>query len=91
MVLELKKVLVLSFLILFFGVAGAQNEVDKGLGAITESAVKGQLEFLASDWTEGRGVGTRGAYLAADYIASVFRIYGIEPFGDVKYNMPSRR
>jgi hypothetical protein len=91
MVLKLKKVLALSFLVLVFGAVSAQNEVDKGLEAITESAVKGQLEFLASDWTEGRGVGTRGAYLAADYISSVFKIYGIKPFGDVKYNIPSRR
>ena len=60
----------------------AQTEVEKGLEAITQEAVKGQLEFLASDWTEGRAVGTRGEYMAADYIASMFQIYGIKPFGD---------
>ena len=68
----------------------AQNEVEKGLEAITESAVKGQLEFLASDWTEGRAVGTKGAYMAADYIASMFKVYGIEPFGDTEHRTPSR-
>ncbi|MEE4285764.1 MAG: M28 family peptidase, partial [Mariniphaga sp.] len=72
-------------------IAEAQTEAQKGLDAISESAVKGQLEFLASDWTEGRGVGTKGAYLAADYIASVFKIYGIEPFGDTEYIIPSRK
>lgn len=78
---------------LFFSILliQAQNPAEKGLDAITESAVKGQLEFLASDWTEGREVGTRGAYMAADYIASVFKIYGIESFGDVEYNVPTRR
>ena len=32
----------------------------KGLEAITVRAVKGKLDFLASDWTEGRGTGLRG-------------------------------
>ena len=68
----------------------SQTSEEKGLAAITESAVKGQLEFLASDWTEGRAAGTKGAYMAADYIASMFKIYGIEPFGDMDREMPSR-
>lgn len=68
----------------------AQTEVEKGLEAITMEAVKGQLEFLASDWTEGRAVGTKGAYLAADYIASMFKVYGIEPAGDEVSTRPSR-
>lgn len=72
-------------------IAEAQTDAQKGLDAITESAVKGQLEFLASDWTEGRAVGTKGAYLAADYIASIFKIYGIQPFGDLEYIIPTRR
>jgi hypothetical protein len=54
----------------------AQTEVEKGLNAITIEAVKGQLEFLASDWTEGRAVGTKGEYIAADYIASMFQVFG---------------
>ena len=57
---------------------------DKGLESINEQAVKAQLEFLASDWTEGRETGTQGAYMAADYIASMFKIYGLEPGGDYK-------
>jgi len=69
----------------------AQSEVDKGLQSITMESVKGQLEFLASDWTEGRAVGTRGAYLAADYIASMFQTYGVKPFGDKVFSRPSRR
>jgi len=69
----------------------AQSEVEKGLQSITMESVKGQLEFLASDWTEGRAVGTRGAYLAADYIASMFQTYGVQPFGDKVFSRPSRR
>ncbi|MDX8339470.1 M20/M25/M40 family metallo-hydrolase [Draconibacterium sp. IB214405] len=80
------------FLILFISgnVLFAQNEVEKGLDAITMESIKGQLEFLASDWTEGRAVGTKGAYIAADYIASMFKTYGVQPFGDVAYTQPSR-
>jgi hypothetical protein len=55
---------------------------EKGLQAITLDAIKGQLEFLSSDWMEGRATGERGAYLAADYIASMFRVFGAAPAGD---------
>jgi len=78
--------------ILFTGLGlMAQTEKEKGLEAITVDAVKGQLNFLASDWTEGRAVGTRGEYIAADYIASMFQIYGIQPFGDVAMPATSGR
>ena len=78
------KKLTLFFVFIFAGFAlFAQNETEKGLAAITTEAVKGQLNFLASDWMEGRAVGTRGEYMAADYIASMFQVYGIQPFGDV--------
>jgi len=56
-----------SLLLILFAVASisfqnsyAQEAKEQGLDAITKSAVKGQLEFLASDWTEGRGTGTPG-------------------------------
>lgn len=82
------KKLTLFFTLFFGGFAiFAQTEVEKGLSAITTEAVKGQLNFLASDWMEGRAVGTRGEYMAADYIASMFQTYGIQPFGDA--GMPS--
>ncbi len=85
-----KQCLIVFLLFVAVGISNAQEEMDKGLEAITETAVRGQLEFLASDWTEGRAVGTKGAYLAADYISSIFKIYGIEPFGDVERKVPSR-
>ncbi|MFO8129759.1 MAG: M20/M25/M40 family metallo-hydrolase [Bacteroidales bacterium] len=66
------------------------NALEKGLDAITKQAVQGQLEFLASDWTEGRETGHRGAYIAGDYIASIFKIYGLEPAGDYKHTEVSR-
>jgi hypothetical protein len=87
----MKKQFVLLTLLLAGISVFAQTEVEKGLEAITQEAVKGQLEFLASDWTEGRAVGTKGEYIAADYIASMFQIYGIKPFGDEAVSTPSRR
>jgi len=80
--------MILTFVV--FTVFAQTEEEEKGLEAITESSVKGQLEFLASDWTEGRAVGTKGAYIAADYITSMFKVYGIEPFGDDVRTRPSR-
>src|SRR5210317_830996 len=86
----MKKQLALLTL-LFAGVSVfGQTEIEKGMDAISEEAVKGQLEFLASDWTEGRAVGTKGAYIAADYIASMLKTYGVQPFGDEVYSYPSR-
>ncbi len=68
-----------------------ENPRDKGLEAITKEAVQGQLQFLASDWTQGRATGTAGEYMAADYIASMFKIYGLQPGGALKEKEISRR
>lgn len=75
----------LALLVMFFSaeVSAQLNPKEKGLEAITKEAVQGQLEFLASDWTQGRGTGTAGCYMAADYIASIFKIYGLQPGGDI--------
>ncbi|MDP4290110.1 MAG: M20/M25/M40 family metallo-hydrolase [Bacteroidota bacterium] len=84
----MKKLILNSLLILaFFNVQSQTNISDKeasklrGLAAITEDAVRGQLEFLASPWTEGRETGSRGSFMAADYIASLLKVYGITPLG----------
>lgn len=71
-----------AFAAITSSVVHAQQPKEKGLEAITKEAVKGQLEFLASDWMEGRQTGERGAYMAADYIASMFKVYGLQPGGD---------
>lgn len=95
MSLTMKKHLLISFLLICFFSAQAQiREKDelklKGLSAITEDAVKGQLEFLASDWTEGRETGTKGSFMAADYIASMLKVYGIVPIGDYERPGPKQ-
>jgi len=63
---------------------------EKGLEAITMDGIKGSLEFLASDWTEGRETGERGSFMAADYIQSMFKVFGIQPAGDIAYVRPTR-
>jgi len=85
----MKRLITLSILLMLGISVFAQTEVEKGMEAITMSSIKGQLEFLASDWTEGRAVGTKGAYMSADYIASMLKTYGVEPYGDVVYSRPS--
>lgn len=61
---------------------GQVSPKDKGLQAITMETIKGQLEFLASDWMEGRATGEKGFYLASDYVASMFKVFGASPAGD---------
>ena len=66
------------------GMAKAQHDpIERGLNAITKEAIRGQLEFLASDFMEGRETTTKGEYVAGDYISSVFQIYGVQPAGDM--------
>jgi hypothetical protein len=84
----MKKLLLIGFLLLACFNLQAQNKVTeknesklKGLSAITNDAVRGPLEFLASPWTEGRETGSRGSFMAADYIVSMLKVYGITPLG----------
>lgn len=66
-----------------FSLSGQVSPIEKGLQSITTDAIKGQLEFLSSDWMEGRATGERGSYLASDYVASMFRVFGASPAGDM--------
>jgi Zn-dependent M28 family amino/carboxypeptidase len=50
--------------------------------AIDSNALRAHLEYLADDALEGRRPGTRGAELAAKYIAAQFRRLGLEPAGE---------
>jgi hypothetical protein len=92
MLIEMKPFhLLIVLLFLFSAPITAQDPVmQKGLDAITQEAVEAQLNFLASDWTEGRAAGTRGEYIASDYIASMFKLFGLKPGGDISWINPSR-
>lgn len=53
------------------------------LGAVfSEEALLGHVKYLASEKLEGRGLGTPGLDLAADYIAGQFKKAGLQPGGD---------
>lgn len=63
-----------------FGQANdAKSEVLKH---VTKDALRADLEFLSSDMLKGREAGQEGARLAALFIASRFKKYGLEPFGN---------
>ena len=47
---------------------GPQNS---GLELINRDAIESQMSFLASDWTEGRETGEKGAFLAADELSTI--------------------
>lgn len=77
----MKKICFATLLFLLPATAGysQENPLEKGYKAISEQAVKAQLDFLASDWMEGRETGEKGIDIAADYIASMFQAYGLKP------------
>lgn len=50
--------------------------------SIDAERIRAHVKFLASDLLEGRGPGTRGAELAAEYIATQFALAGLQPGGD---------
>ncbi|HUR11820.1 MAG TPA: M28 family peptidase [Flavitalea sp.] len=67
------------FLLLFDCIhAQKLNKADKA----TVSLLKSHISFLADDKLEGRRAGTKGEKLAADYISSQFKKYGLEAKGD---------
>lgn len=82
--MTLKKIFIafLFFSVTTYSVFSQTDAKQKGLEAITMESVKAQLEFLASNWTEGRATGTKGEFIAGDYLASMLQFNGIKPAGD---------
>ena len=52
------------------------------LDHITAPAIRAHMEFLADDLLEGRGTGTRGYQLAANYVRAQFEQMGLEAAGE---------
>ena len=81
----MKRIILPGFVLLscfYINIYGQETPVEKGLKTISADVIKAQTGFLASDWTEGRGAGERGEYMAGDYIASMLQLYGVSPGGD---------
>ena len=58
----------------------------QGKDPIREDNIRAELGFLASDAMQGRGSGTNYERIAAEYIGSQFRQFGLEPAGDTDSN-----
>jgi len=76
------------FAALLFLLLGASRAVSaRGLeprdamAQISPTAIQAHIAFLADDLLEGRGTGTRGYAIAANYVAAQFAALGLEPAG----------
>jgi len=49
---------------------------------VSGNRIRAHVKFLSSDLLEGRGPGSRGGDLAAEYIATEFALFGLKPAGD---------
>lgn len=78
---RVKKLLPL-FVTAMFVVPVAVETASKSASRITEATIRAHMEFLAGDALNGRGSGTRDEWIAAAYIGSQMRRWGIEPLGD---------
>src|SRR5215475_7216036 len=64
-------------------VAGASLLAGKaGPARIDPRRIRAHVKALSSDAMEGRGMGQKGGDLAADYIATELKQYGLKPAGE---------
>jgi Zn-dependent M28 family amino/carboxypeptidase len=89
-----KRVLAIgSALIAMAGLVSAQQPAVPNVAGLPEAAravaasidgakMREHVRFLSLDLLEGRGPGTRGAELAAEYIATQFALAGLTPAGE---------
>ncbi len=61
---------------------GLSPAIARAMHDIDPQRIRAHVRFLADDLLEGRGTGTRGGDIAAQYIATQFALYGLEPAGD---------
>jgi Zn-dependent M28 family amino/carboxypeptidase len=61
---------------------GLPTDVMTSMQSIDPHRIAEHVRFLANDLLEGRGTGTRGGDIAANYIAAQFALYGLKPAGD---------
>lgn len=57
-------------------------QVRRAAPQIREKDIRAELGFLASDAMQGRGSGSNYERVAAEYIGSQFRQFGLDPAGD---------
>lgn len=77
-----------SSILVALAVQAAPSQVPTTPTSPTELRVqdmKGHIYFLASDELEGRGTGSRGCWMASQYIAAHWRSLGLLPANDGSY------
>ncbi len=62
-------------------VAGVPEAARQAAASIDPEKIRAHVRFLADDLLEGRGPGTRGGDIAAQYIGTQFALYGLQPAG----------
>ncbi|HLY41008.1 MAG TPA: M28 family peptidase [Terracidiphilus sp.] len=63
-------------------IKGLPPEARAAAESIDSEKIRAHVRFLSLDLLEGRGPGTRGGELAAQYIATQFALDGLEPAGE---------
>ncbi|HPW18276.1 MAG TPA: M20/M25/M40 family metallo-hydrolase [Candidatus Aminicenantes bacterium] len=61
----------------------APEKYKAGLEAITAKETLAMLSYVSSDLLEGRDTASRGFDLAAEYAASLLKMWGVKPAGDM--------
>jgi Zn-dependent M28 family amino/carboxypeptidase len=61
---------------------GLPPQAAAAMNGIDAERIRAHVRFLADDLLEGRGPGTRGGELAANYIATQFALLKLQPAGD---------
>ena len=82
----MKSSFVLTLVLWFSWTNLSAQTTSEAVAAPLRNDFEGILSFLSSDWMEGRATGTRGALMAADYIASMMQLNGLNPYGDFAVN-----
>ncbi len=80
-----KVLLACSLSVLLFACGSSNQEAkqtESGQLPVSASALQAHIEFLAHDLLEGRETGTQGYDIAAEYVVSHFKQYGLLPKGD---------
>jgi hypothetical protein len=77
----LRSVAIAASALTIAGWAGGQtpSPSSAAAGAIRPEGIRAHMTFLSDDALEGRGIGTRGFAIAANYVSAQFAALGLEP------------
>ncbi|MDQ3393566.1 MAG: M20/M25/M40 family metallo-hydrolase [Bacteroidota bacterium] len=81
----IRKMLIPGLAIFFtfsFTLIEQKEEWEQALEKIDLQNIRAYIKFLSDDLFEGRGTGTRGHELAAQYVANQFDLMGLKPGGE---------